>query len=308
MSIRKLFIPFLLSISVLNSCDSDRSKPDDKYDISVADPKLTLVKPVVYFDASHKNHHEIDNTFRPFAQLITNDGCVVKANKKPIDENILAAADIYVIATAMGWEDPGEVSPFTSREVDDLERWVDQGGSALIITEHYPFGLAMKPLLDKFGITVHNGYTEDTLLNNAAVGDALLFEKSKGNLNSEHPILNDVDRINTFTGASVKGDSTFIPLLIFTNNAQNYNVKVVVERNGNDITTNVTYADFYSAAGYAQGLSKSYGKGKIIVLAESAFLTAQIDKNGNKFGMNIPDTRNKQFALNCIRWLAEKVQ
>jgi hypothetical protein len=81
---------------------------------------------------------------------------------------------------------------------------------------------------------------------------------------------------------------------------------VDVKKDGGDITTSVEYADFYSANGYSQGICKQYGKGKIVVLAESAFLTAQFDKSGNKYGMNSPNEDNKQFVLNLIRWLAIK--
>jgi hypothetical protein len=161
-------------------------------------------------------------------------------------------------------------------------------------------------LLNKFGVHVHNGYTEDTLLKNNEVRDALLFTKSKGSLNLTHPILDKVERLNTFTGSSVKADSTWTQLLIFMPDAQNFNVKVTVMKDGDDITTSVEYADFYSANGYSQGICKQYGKGKIVVLAESAFLTAQFDKNGNRYGMNVPDEDNKQFVLNLIRWLAVK--
>jgi hypothetical protein len=162
----------------------------------------------------------------------------------------------------------------------------------------------MTPLLSRFGVQVHNGYTEDSSLASKEVMDALLFEKTKGSLNASHPILANVERINTFTGSSVKGDSTWIPLIMFSPNAQNFNVKVNVKKDGGDIITSVEYSDFYPAKGYYEAICKEYGKGKIVVLAESAFLTAQIDKNGNKFGMNIQNTDNKQFALNLIRWLA----
>lgn len=164
----------------------------------------------------------------------------------------------------------------------------------------------MSPVLNAFGVEVHNGYTEDTLLNNKDVRDALLFTKSKGNLNSTHPILEKVEKLNTFAGSAVKGDSIWMQLLVFTPNAQNFNVKVDVKREGGDIKTSIEYADFYSAKGYSQGICKQYGKGKIVVLAESAFLTAQIDKNGNKFGINIPEADNKQFVLNLVRWLVKK--
>ncbi|MBC7887618.1 MAG: hypothetical protein H7Z13_06995 [Ferruginibacter sp.] len=303
---KRIVVLYYMSAILLVACDNNSAKPDNDYDNSVSDPKLREIQTKVLFDESHKNHHKIANTYKPFAILLSNDGCLVKANDKPISKKILSETNIYVIATAMGKVDPGDISPFTQQEINELENWVDDGGAVLVITEHFPFGLAMAPLLKKFGIAVHNGYTEDTSLNNKNVMDALLFEKSHGNLNSNHRILDKVERINTFTGSSVKGDSTWTPLLIFSPNAQNYNVKVDVKKNGGDITTSVGYADFYSAKGYSQGLCRQYGKGRIVVLAESAFLTAQIDKNGNKFGMNIPESDNKQFALNVIRWLAKQ--
>lgn len=304
MAYKSVFLAALL-LTVF-SCNDKSARADNEFDVSVGNPQLSSIKPKVLFDRAHKNHHQIDKTYRPFAALIRNDGCTIESVDKPVDKTILAEADIYIVATAMGKEDPGDRSPFTQKEVDATEQWVKEGGSLLLITEHFPFGLAMKPMLEKFGVLVHNGYTEDTLLNNKEVRDALLFTKIKGNLNKMHPILDKVERLNTFTGSSVKGDSTWTPLLIFTASAQNYNVKVDVKKDGGDITTSVEYADFYPASGFSQGICKEYGKGKIVVLAESAFLTAQYDKNGNKFGMNCPNEDNKQFVLNLVRWLAVK--
>ncbi|MES1220155.1 MAG: hypothetical protein ABUT20_31925 [Bacteroidota bacterium] len=293
-------------VLTLSSCSNNSARPDNDFDVSVGDPQLKNSKPKVLFDEAHHNHHKIETTYKPFATLITNDGCSVTSTDKPVDATALANTDIYILATAMGKEDPGEKPPFTQGEVDVTEQWVKEGGSLLLITEHYPFGLAMMPVLTKFGVQVHNGYTEDTLLNNKEIPDALLFTKSKGNLNATHPITDKVERLNTFTGSSVKGDSTWTQLLIFTPNAQNFNVNVNVQKSGGDITTSVEYAGFYSAKGYSQGICKQYGKGKIVVLAESAFLTAQFDKNGNRYGMNSPDEDNKQFVLNLVRWLAKK--
>jgi hypothetical protein len=297
-----LLVLLLLGLSF--SCQNHSSSPDNDYDITVREPKLSGRR--VLFDEGHKNHHEIGRTYKPFAKLLRNDGCIVEASNKPISPKILSNIDIYITATAAGKEEPGDQSAFTDSEIIALEEWIKNGGSALIVTEHYPFGLAMKSLLKKFEVDVHNGYTEDSTLNNPQVSDALLFEKSKGNLNSSHPITANIDKVNTFTGSSVKGDSTWTDLLILSNNAQNYNVDVKVNREGGDVNVSVSYADFYPATGFSQGICKSYGKGKIVILAESALLTAQYDKNGNKFGMNSPNEDNKQFVLNLIRWLATK--
>ncbi|HEX5111755.1 MAG TPA: hypothetical protein VFV79_02835 [Saprospiraceae bacterium] len=288
----------------LIACSNKSAKADNDFDVSVASPALKELHPNVLFDEGHKNHHTIETTYKPFARLIQNDGCVVSSTTQPIDQSSLSGIDIFIIGTAMGKEDPGDKSPFSTVEIGQTIKWVSEGGSLLLITEHYPFGLAIKPILDSIGVQVHNGYTEDTLLTNKEVADALVFTKANGNL-AKHPIMDKIERINTFTGSAVKGDSTWTPLLIFSPNAQNYNVKVEVKQDGDDTYTNVTYADFYSAAGWSQGICKSYGKGKIVILAESAFLTAQFDRNGNKFGMNLPHEDNKQFVLNLVRWLAK---
>lgn len=293
---------FLLGL--LLSCQNHSSSPDNDYDVTVREPKLTGQR--VLFDEGHKNHHQIGRTYKPFANLLTNDGCKVEVSNKSIEITTLSNTDIFVIATAASKEEPGDKSAFTDKEIIILEEWVKNGGSTLIITEHYPFGLAMEPLLNKFGVKVHNGYTEDSTLNNSQVSDALLFEKSKGNINGGHVITKDIDRVNTFTGSSIKGDSTWTDLLILSDNAQNYNVDVKVNKEDGDVNVSVSYADFYPATGFSQGICKRYGKGKIVILAESALLTAQYDKNGNKFGMNISDTDNKEFALNIVRWLADK--
>ncbi|HNP77772.1 MAG: hypothetical protein U0289_06620 [Cyclobacteriaceae bacterium] len=294
----------LTLIGLLFSCQNHSSSPDNDFDVTVPEAKLTGQR--VLFDEGHKNHHQIGRTYKPFATLLKNDGCKVESSDKPVDVASLSNTDILVLATATGKEEPGDKSAYTEKEISTLDEWIKNGGSVLIITEHYPFGLAMKTLLEALNVRIHNGYTEDSTLNNPQVRDALLFEKSKGNLNSSHSITTNLNRVNTFTGSSVKGDSTWTNLLILSDNAQNYNVNVKVDKEGGDVNVSVTYADFYPATGFSQGICKRYGKGKIVVLAESALLTAQFDKNGNKFGMNIADSDNKQLALNIIRWLADK--
>lgn len=291
-------------VGLLISCGGNSVRSDNDFDVSVTEPQLMESKPGVLFDEAHNNHHSIKTSYKPFANLISNDGCIVSSTDNSVDSSLLSNVDVFIIATAKGKEDPNDKSPFSVSEVDQLEHWVANGGSLLLITEHFPFGMAMKPIFDKINVQVHNGYTEDTLLRSENVIDAIQFAKSKGNLHPSHPILNNIEKINTFTGTSIKGDSTWTQLILFSDNSQNFNVKVDVIKDGRDVVTNVTYSDFYSAKDYAQGLCKHYGKGRIAILAESGFITAQYDRSGNKFGMNVPDQDNKQFVLNLIRWLA----
>src|SRR5262249_3903495 len=63
------------------------------------------------------------------------------------------------------------------------------------------------------------------------------------------------------------------------------------------------------AAGRAQAVALTYGKGRVVVLGEAAMLTAQIFKEddgstSDKFGMNRPGNDDRQFALNVLHWLS----
>lgn len=60
-----------------------------------------------------------------------------------------------------------------------------------------------------------------------------------------------------------------------------------------------------SAAGRAQGIALKFGKGRVVVLAEAAMLSAQLaGPQKMKFGMNRPGLDNCQFALNIMHWLS----
>ncbi|HMH43248.1 MAG TPA: hypothetical protein VK557_07190, partial [Pyrinomonadaceae bacterium] len=60
-----------------------------------------------------------------------------------------------------------------------------------------------------------------------------------------------------------------------------------------------------SAAGRAQGIAMSFGKGRVVVLGEAAMLSAQLAAaNKMPFGMNRPGIDNRQIALNIMHWLS----
>jgi hypothetical protein len=60
-----------------------------------------------------------------------------------------------------------------------------------------------------------------------------------------------------------------------------------------------------SAAGRAQGIALKFGKGRVVVLAEAAMMSAQLaGPERRKFGMNRPGIDNRQMALNIMHWLS----
>ena len=59
-----------------------------------------------------------------------------------------------------------------------------------------------------------------------------------------------------------------------------------------------------SAAGRAQGVAFSLGKGRVVVMGEAAELSAQVVGADEKFGMNVPGIDNRQLAINIMHWLS----
>ncbi|MBM3437096.1 MAG: hypothetical protein FJY07_12875 [Bacteroidetes bacterium] len=71
--------------------------------------------------------------------------------------------------------------------------------------------------------------------------------------------------------------------------------------------TYTRFADPATAAGNCQGVALTHGKGRVVILGEAAMITAQVYKD-ERFGMNTPGNDNRQFALNIMHWLANKIE
>ncbi len=61
-----------------------------------------------------------------------------------------------------------------------------------------------------------------------------------------------------------------------------------------------------SAAGWLQGATLKFGKGRVAVFGEAAMFFAQLaGANRTRIGMNSPQApQNYRFLLNVMRWLA----
>ena len=116
---------------------SQTSDPD--FDVSVEKPAYAADGPVVVIDEAHANFHTSTGRYRPFAELLRNDGYTVVAGKTPIDRDGLDATDVLVISNAL--PPPGSTPgapAFTERESDAIEDWIRDGGSLLLIADHAP--------------------------------------------------------------------------------------------------------------------------------------------------------------------------
>jgi hypothetical protein len=318
---------------------SSQQEADPNFDAKVARPAYRAKHPKVLFDEAHFNFHTSTGRYKPFADLITSDGYTITPNKEKFQKKTLEGYRILIIANALGAErqnSPGADSPaFTEEECDVVREWVRAGGSLLLISDHAPFGAAAETLAGRFNVGMSKGHTMDE--NNYDQEDEnknrtfLVFSRDN-KLLIDHAITRgrdateQINRVVTFTGQSLKGPQGSIAFLKLSETAQDRqppskdSKPVTLERlpNGQPLPPGVTVqgrpaGPAVSAAGRAQGIAMAFGKGRVIVLGEAAMLSAQlvtgpaaqlIGKDEIRIGMNLPGIDNRQLALNIMHWLS----
>ena len=278
---------------------SAQQMADPTFNALVAQPAYRKNFPRILFDEAHNNFHTTIGRYKPFADLVSNDGYHVVRNRNPFRKESLSTFKILVIANALGAEEVDEEgadhSAFTDEECDEVRDWVRGGGALLLIADHAPFGGAAENLARRFGVEMTKGITYDPEHSLPGNPSLLLFSRDN-KLLLDHPITdgrNEAEKINrvlTFSGQSLSGPagSEFLRL---------------GESARNRADRNSTREN--SDAGRAQGLAFKFGKGRVVVLGEAAMLSAQIaGAEKTQLGMNVPGSDDRQLALNIMHWLS----
>jgi len=273
---------------------------DPDFDAKVSSAAYSKRGPKVLFDEAHNNFHTSTGRYKPFIDLITNDGYQVTANKEKFSPEVLQGYDILIISNALGNQRMGAPEAgnpaFTDAEADAVRDWVRSGGALLLIADHAPMGAANQILGQRFEIDMSKMYTIDEENHDKASGNrgSLIYTRESGRL-VDHPITNGrnqaerVNKIIAFTGQSLKGPVGSFAFMKLADTAQD-------RMPGPDVKP-------VSAAGRAQGIAMKFGKGRAIFLGEAAMLTAQV-VGQEKFGMNYAGIDNRQLALNIMHWLS----
>src|SRR5215213_588311 len=117
---------------------------DPEFDTSVDSPAYKKDGPRVMFDEAHHNLHTSDGRYKPFVDLLLNDGYNVVRNRQSFVKTRLSGFKILVIANALGAEEDDDEgaanSAFTDEEINAVADWVKSGGALLLIADHAPFG------------------------------------------------------------------------------------------------------------------------------------------------------------------------
>lgn len=299
------------ALAALTAVVSAQRVADPKFDTSIAKPAYASQGPRVLFDEAHHNIHTASGLYKPLADLLTADGYRVVPNTQKFTLQLLNGYEILVVSNALGAAAvfPPEASnpsftpeasnpAFTDQEADAVRDWVQRGGALLLIADHAPMGAANAALAQRFGVEMSNAQTIDPENTPGSDNPGFIVYTRKRGL-GEHAVTNGrntgerVGQVLTFTGQSLKGPAGAVAFMQLSDSARD-----VVRGSGQNT----------SAAGRAQGLAISTGKGRVVVLAEAGMLSAQLaGPNKAAFGMNRPGNDNRQLALNILHWLSRAI-
>jgi len=300
MSIRSAtFLPSCLLVLTLVTTALAQQSADPHFDARVDKPTFTKNFPRVLFDEVHFNFDTTNNRYKPFADLLFNDGYHIAVNRQQFTKTSLATHKILVIVNPLGVEDmddEGADSPaFTPAECEVVNDWVRGGGALLFIVDHAPFASAAEILAKQLGVDMSRSETTDAANSDKEFNlpSVIVYSRENHQL-AESAITNgrnDTERVNrviVFSGQSLKGPQGSEAFLKLADGAVN-------EIDGKSA----------SAAGRAQGIAFRLGKGRVVVLGDAAMLSAQVTGSDNQpIGMNVPNIDNRQLALNIMHWLS----
>lgn len=298
----------LLLVIILPFNGFSQQIPDPNYNPKIENPEYELKKgPIVFIDEGHNNFHKKEGQYKPFSNILEKDGYNVARYPWRILQIKLATAKILVIANAVNvvnennWELPTP-SAFSKKEIDDLAKWVNDGGSLFLIADHMPMAGAATDLAAKFGFEFSNGFVFHSKTKEKA-----FFNKNNGSL-TENSITKgrneteSISQIVSFTGQGFKIPDDATPILVFDENYEILLPEKAWVFNKKTPKFNVN--------GWVQGAYKKYGKGRIVVFGEAAMFTAQlVGPEKQKAGMSSPIApENYKLLLNIIHWLDGKFE
>ena len=303
----------LLLVTALNSPLVGQQVPDRTWHPAISRPAWSEGKgPVVCLDEAHANFHTLDDRFWAFGELLRRDGYVVRPLRSRLSAASLGECAIVVIANAQPSQAEWDTYPyptpsaFARDEVQATLKWVQSGGSLLLIADHMPLAGAAAALAAAFEVRFFDGFAvaafEGDSPPRGAVAEPTLFRATDGTL-KDHPIVRGrdstevVDSVRSFTGQAFQAPPTAEPLLVLPADF----ILLLPEKAWQfDAQTRRM-----PVGGWLQGAVMTVGSGRAAFFGEAAMFSAQsAGPAGRPMGMNAPGAeQNYQLVLNLMRWL-----
>src|SRR5262245_22526631 len=300
----RLVVVLFLGVALCAGTAVAQHLPDTSYKTIVEHPAYPKNSPRVMFDEAHYNFHTSTGRYKPFVDLLANDGYRLVVNRQPFTKKSLESFKLLVIANALAEDidEPNADNPaFSEEECAVVRDWVKTGGSLLLVADPGPFGKSAAVLAKQFGVEMESNATEDPGNSAEEFRPGLIVYSRDNHQLTDHPITTGRDtsekigRVVVFEGQSLKAGQDATAFLKLADSARD------VKRDANGQATSAT-----PVAGRGQGLALKFGAGRVVVLAEADMLSALLGNppENEPIGMNYPGIDNKQLALNIMHWLS----
>jgi hypothetical protein len=281
---------------------------DRDFEPAIAKPAYEPGKgPRVCVDEAHHNFHVLAERFHAFGALVRRDGYQPVGSTATFDAASLEGCAVLVIANAQPsdaeWNEYPYPTPsaFTDPEIRAVRKWVEKGGSLLLIADHMPLAGAAAKLAAAFDVEFNDGFARREVENPGSD----IFSTAAGSL-QDHAITRGRDAaetvasIRTFTGQAFRAPKAQ-PLIVLPEGWVS-----LMPLKAWEFTPETKRVP---VAGWLQGAALEPGKGRVAFFGEAAMFTAQLaGADRRPMGMNAPGAeRNFQLTLNVLHWLTRKL-
>jgi hypothetical protein len=270
--------------------------------------------PAVLVDNAHWNGATTSRGLIGFAALLRADGYRVLPDGNSTRAEMLADVRIGVVANPLGLSglaralvDRLGLPPLTflddealwGQEMETVVQWVENGGSLLVAIDEGPPARGVRGLTSRLGVQVGSGVVVDLGNSEPRAPERLVFSRENG-LIGQHPIVDGgpealaVNRIVSVGGPALTSPPDGTILLRLGASA------VEVPRLG------VSPASGTPVPGLARAVAFSRGRGRVVVVGDTALLTSLLDRDGRAYGLGTAETQADRFALAVMRWLTRK--
>ena len=274
--------------------------------------------PTIAIDDAHWNSHTAARGFTPFAKLLQADGYTLIESGNVSSPEVLTNAKVVVIANALGLRGVvrqiGQMArmrleglaadAFTDAEIEQLDVWLKNGGSLLLVVEPGPSGGAVRSLAERLGVTMRDLTVFDPEHSEKEDQSMIVFTR-RGRTLAQHPIAGPagqrgtVERVVTFGGQALDGPPHATRLLMLSGTAYE------MERPGGSVE------DRRPVPGLAHALAMYHGRGKVVVVGDVDVLTSRVNTTGSlndRIGLHWQNSDNELFARRIVAWLSGAVE
>jgi hypothetical protein len=292
-------VSLIFAFAFSNSSALAQEIADPEFKAIIAHPAYSKSGPRVLFDEGHNNSHTSHGRYKPFADLIGEDGYYVVTSRKTFTKESLATFKIIIVVNALGAEDvddEGADRPaFTDGECEVVREWVKSGGALLLIAGPAPFGKSAENLAKQFGVEIVISDDKGLPVQDGAGPGTTVYSR-EGGFVVDHPITqgrNDGEKVSRVVAVAGQALKTAEAGGVFLKVDDHASAKGTPP--GKDALS----------AGGAEGIALKAGKGRVVVLGEPEMISAQLSGHEKSpIGMNYPGVDNRQLALNIMHWLS----